>query len=104
MNRPTPEEPAISRRDLLGSAVMATSVSLLGGVNILAADIAKSAASQRKIKLGWVGCGGRGNWIVRLFLQHGGFVLHSVADYFPQVAEDAANRFGVAKSHRFSGL
>ncbi len=99
------KEPTISRRGLLGSAAaMATSVSLLRGVNVLAADASKPAAPGRKIKLGWVGCGGRGNWIVPLFLQHGGYELHAVADYFPQVAEEAGNKFGVAKTRRFSGL
>ena len=98
------EEPTISRRELLGSAALATSASLLGSVGVLAADVATPAASKRKIKLGWVGCGGRGNWIMPLFLQHGGYELHAVADYFPQVAEEAGNKFGVAKSRRFSGL
>jgi myo-inositol 2-dehydrogenase / D-chiro-inositol 1-dehydrogenase len=103
MNRPDRNEPTFSRRQLLGSAAAATSVSLLGGANVLAADPAGQRPKQ-KIKLGWVGCGGRGQWLMPLFLQHGGYELHAVADYFPQVAEEAGNKFGVAKNRRFSGL
>ena len=35
-----------------------------------------------------VGCGGRGNWIARLFNQHGGYRFIGAADYF---AGDASN-------------
>jgi len=39
--------------------------------------------ATRKIKLGVVGCGGRGAWIAGLFREHGGYEMHAVADYFP---------------------
>ena len=51
-----------------------------------------------------VGCGGRGHWLVPLFMKHGGYELHALADYFPEVAEAAGAKFGVAKTRRFSGL
>ena len=59
---------------------------------------------DRKIKLGLVGCGGRGSWIVPLFLRHGGYELHAVADYFPQVADALGDKRGVDKRRRFFGL
>jgi predicted dehydrogenase len=83
---------------------MATSVSMLGGMNALAADAPKPAATQRKIKLGLVGCGGRGQWLAGLFMKHGGYEFHALADYFPEVAEAAGAKFGVAATRRFSGL
>ncbi|MGA2035676.1 MAG: Gfo/Idh/MocA family oxidoreductase [Thermoguttaceae bacterium] len=104
MSTPDRRDSTISRRELLGSAVAAASMSMLGNVNILGAETPKPAAPKRKIKIGWIGCGGRGHWIVPLFLQHGGYELQAVADYFPQVAEEAGNKFGVAKTRRFSGL
>jgi predicted dehydrogenase len=105
MTTPDRKEPTISRRGLLGgAAAMATSMSVLGSLNVLAADPPKAAAMQRKIKLGLVGCGGRGQWLVPLFVKHGGYELHAVADYFPEVAEAAGAKFGVAKTRRFSGM
>ena len=82
----------------------------LAGATSAAASLAVQAAPQgptetsRKIKLGVVGLGGRGHWIARLFKQHGGYEMHAVADYFPQVAEDAGNDLGVEKTRRFSSL
>jgi hypothetical protein len=58
----------------------------------------------RKIKLGLVGQGGRGRWIARLFQKHGGYQITAVADYFPEVADQAGEEFGVEKKYRFSGL
>ena len=58
----------------------------------------------RKVKLGLVGCGGRGSWIANLFKQHGGYEFHAVADYFPARAEKCGNELGVDHSRRFSTL
>ena len=105
MNTPDQKLATISRRGLLGSAAaMATSASMLGGLKALAADAPKPATPQRKIKLGLVGCGGRGQWLIPMFLNHGGYELHALADYFPEVAEAAGAKLGVAKTRRFSGL
>ncbi len=57
-----------------------------------------------KLKLGVVGCGGRGKWIAGLFRNHGGYELFAVADYFPEVATAAGDELGVAAARRFSGL
>lgn len=61
-------------------------------------------AGGRKIKLGLVGQGGRGRWIARLFQKHGGYQIVALADYFPEVADQAGEEFGVEKKYRFSGL
>ena len=105
MSEPDRKELTISRRGLLGSAAaMATSMSMLGGAQVLAADTSKPATMGRKIKVGLVGCGVRGQWLMPLFMEHGGYELHALADYFPEVAEAAGAKFGVAKTRRFSGL
>ena len=51
-----------------------------------------------------VGLGNRGGWIAGLFKRHGGYEIHAVADYFPEVAEAVGNALGVDKGRRFSGL
>ena len=58
---------------------------------------AEDGTPQRKIKLGLVGCGGRGSWIAGLFRQHGGYEMHAVADYFREVADRCGEALGVDK-------
>jgi myo-inositol 2-dehydrogenase / D-chiro-inositol 1-dehydrogenase len=65
---------------------------------------ARGAAPARRIKLGVIGCGGRGSWIAGLFKKHGGYEMHAVCDYFPDVADKAGDALGVDKSRRFSTL
>ena len=88
------ERPAASRRTFLAGGIAAAAAPLL----------VQAAGPKRKVKLGLVGCGGRGSWIAKLFQQHGGFQIVAVADYFQQVADRCAKAFGVGKARRFSGL
>ena len=106
---PSAPSPAgsISRRLFLGNmAASAASASILGADAALAADQPAPASKpiQRKIKLGLIGCGGRGNWITNFFKKHGGYEIHAVADYFQEPADQFGNAHGVNKSRRFSGL
>jgi predicted dehydrogenase len=90
----------ISRRRFLESVgATAASTSLLAAAPGVAAE-----PPQRKIKLGWVGCGNRGAWLAGLFKQHGGYDMHAVADYFPDLADKCGDALGVDKSRRFTGL
>jgi predicted dehydrogenase len=98
---------ATRREFIQRSVAMAAAAAPLAGVRAAAAADPSSAASnvpERKIKLGLIGCGGRGTWLSELFKKHGGYQIHAVADYFPDLAEKAGNRLGVDKSRRFSGL
>ena len=99
--RPTSE---INRRGFLGSlTATAASASLLSATPSPAAEKPAEPA-RRKIKLGWIGCGGRGLWLAKLFQEHGGYEFHAVADYFPDAVEAGGNALGVDKSRRFAGL
>jgi myo-inositol 2-dehydrogenase / D-chiro-inositol 1-dehydrogenase len=91
-----------SRRQFLGGALTAAAVPLLGVPAGLAADAA--GAPRRKIKLGLVGCGGRGSMLAGFFREHGGYELHAVADYFQEKVDACGNAQGVDKGRRFSGL
>lgn len=99
----------ITRRTFLGNTLATTAAgSLLGAGSSRAeekpAPAEKPAEFKRKIKVGCIGLGGRGNWIAELLKSHGGFEVHAVADYFPSVADRQGNALGVDKSRRFSGL
>lgn len=95
-----------SRRQFLGGTLSAVAAAPLleAATSLAAVAEAKLAAPPRKIKLGLVGCGGRGAWIGKLFQQHGGYELHAVADYFQQVADRCGDALRVDKKRRFSGL
>ena len=51
-----------------------------------------------------MGCGGRGSWIAPLFREHGGYEIHSLADYFPEMVDKCGKALGVDEKRRFSGL
>jgi predicted dehydrogenase len=99
------EHESIQRRHFLSSAAAtAASASLWGSGLALAADPAATPQAKRKIKVGLVGCGGRGSWIAGLFHQHGGYEFVAVADYFQERADKAGAKLGADKSKCFSGL
>lgn len=74
------------------------------GVSFLEARLVAGSQANARIKLGVIGCGGRGSWIANLFAQHGGYELHAVADYFQEVADACGDARKVDKARRFSGL
>ena len=93
---------SLSRREFIAGT--AVSAAALAARSALPAQAADTGGAARKVKLGVVGCGGRGAWIAGLFREHGGYELHAVADYFQEVADAAGDALGVDKSRRFSGL
>ena len=87
------------------AAAAASSWSVLANATThVAAAQTPTVDTTRKIKLGVIGNGGRGDWIARLFQQHGGYEMHAVADYFPEVADKCGEALGVDKARRFSTL
>jgi predicted dehydrogenase len=93
---PSPDTSHVSRRRFLGAGTAAMlSHTVLGQ---------ETSSTRRRIKIGLIGAGGRGSWIAGLFKEHGGYEIHAIADYFPQVAEKAGAALGVDKSRCYSGL
>ena len=90
----------VSRRGFLASALGAAALPLAAP----AAENAPAPAAGPKIKLGLIGCGGRGSWIFGLFGQHGGYHLHACADYFPDRVKACGDKSGVPEERRFTGL
>lgn len=85
------------RRFLADAGAAAVSASLL------TTPLAR-AADQPKLRLGVIGCGGRGRWIANLFAQHGGYEIAAVADYFQDRVDAAGDQCNVPASRRFTGL
>lgn len=89
-----------SRRNFITGLAAATALRPLAARG----QAASTPAPSRRIKIGLVGCGGRGSWIAGLFQQHGGYEFHAVADYFQEVADRCGDSLAVDKGCRFSGL
>ena len=100
----------VTRRRFVGGTLAATAAgSLIVAIRSQAAVEAPAAAPPvpviaRKIKIGLIGCGGRGSWLGGLFKQHGGYDIHATADYFQESADQAGDALGVDKTRRFCGL
>ena len=73
-----------------------------GQTNAPAAEAARTYS--RKIRLGLIGCGGRGTWISNFFAAQGGFMFTAVADYFAERSVRAGVQLGVPETMCFSGL
>lgn len=65
---------------------------------------AETGSPQHKIKIGLIGCGGRGNWIAGHFAKHGGYEIVAGADYFEDRLDTFATEFGVPAERCYSGL
>jgi predicted dehydrogenase len=100
MNRPN----EVSRRGFIGGTLAAGSI--LGTLAARAEEAPPAAPPtfDRRIKLGVVGLGGRGHWLAGLIRKHGGYDIHAVADYFPEVAVKNGGALGVDPARCFSGL
>lgn len=71
-------------RRQFGVGAATLSFSLMG-----ARAVAQTEANS-KVKLGLLGCGGRGTWIAGLFKAHGGYEIVAGADYFADRATKTA--------------
>ena len=92
---------ALNRRGFLGQA---TAGIMLTAAAAEAQSGVPSPKINRKLKVGLVGCGGRGSWIAGHFKQHGGYQFVAAADYFQDRARSTGAALGVDKSKCFSGL
>ena len=61
-------------------------------------------ATGKKIKLGIIGCGGRGGFMADLFNAHGGYEIMAVGDYFQEKVDALGEKYNVPAGRRFTGL
>jgi len=96
---------AIGRRQVLGSAGAA-----VAGVTLLRPELVRGYQASSKVRLAIAGCGGRGQWISRLFSKHGGYQVVACHDYFEDRTVDMNNTMAIIKAPlidpamRFTGL
>ena len=88
----------ISRREFVAGTLAA-------GVTVAQPQWVRGAEANSRIEVGVVGLGGRGSLIARQIVEnHPGLKITSVADYFPQVANQVGESLKVPKARRHSGL
>jgi len=88
---------AMGRRDFLARVGAATLGLAMSGGGIYAQD-------AQKIRLGVIGCGRRGDWLADLFVQHGGYEIYAVADYFQDRVDGVGEKHQVPAARRFTAL
>ncbi|OQW97000.1 MAG: hypothetical protein BWK77_02920 [Verrucomicrobia bacterium A1] len=100
MNRmteaPIPVRPLPRRDFLAGLGALAAGTAL--------AQAPAAAPAEPKVKLGLIGCGGRGSWIGKLFKDDGGYEITALSDYFADRANKAGDALGVPADRRYTGL
>ena len=83
----------------------AASTAVFGAAaHAFAAPSPPAAPARRKIKLGFVGCGGRGAWLAGLFQKNGGYEMYALADYFQSAVDKCGDALDIDKRRRFTGL
>ncbi len=92
-----PASTSLNRRGFLAGATAA-------GVTLIKPELVFGTQANTKVKLGVVGCGGRGKWIGNLFMQHGGYEIVACADYFGDRTDSLGGQFKVDAARRFTGL
>ncbi|MCA1901177.1 MAG: Gfo/Idh/MocA family oxidoreductase [Candidatus Hydrogenedens sp.] len=88
-----------TRRDFIKSTVVMASA-----INILPSRIVFGSEANEKVKLGLIGCGGRGRWIAHLFEKNAPFEITAVHDVFRKRAKRVAEECNVPDSKIFVGL
>jgi myo-inositol 2-dehydrogenase/D-chiro-inositol 1-dehydrogenase len=71
---------------------------------IIKPQFVRGTQANSKVKLGMLGCGGRGTWIAELFKQHGGYEIVAAADYFQDKVDAFGEKLNVPPADRYTGL
>jgi len=89
----------VKRREFMAKAGAAAL-----SMTILRPELVRGTQANSKIKVGLIGCGGRGGWIAGLFKKHGGYEVTAAADYFKERVDEVGTALAVPGSRRFTGL
>ena len=88
---------SLMRREFLAGAAAATAT-------LVSPTVALGSRANSVIRLGLIGCGGRGTWIADLFTRTGRYQFVACADYFPDRANAFGERFKIESARRFTTL
>ncbi len=92
---PTTSNDGIERRDLLKAAA--------GSVLLLRPETVFGYQANSAVELGLIGCGGRGNWISPLFIEHSGARFVAAADVIKTRLESTRAKLQVDAARAYYG-
>ncbi|HEY0943725.1 MAG TPA: Gfo/Idh/MocA family oxidoreductase, partial [Opitutaceae bacterium] len=93
----------LSRRDFVKLSTLSTGAALLSQIG--APRLFGAVAGSDRIRVGVIGCGGRGSGAAQNCLEAAhGVEIVALADLFPQQVEKARAKFNVPPDHCFSGF
>ena len=83
-----------------------TFVASMGAAGLAAVSpaLARTYQANGKLALGLIGCGGRGNWIAKLFQDTGKYEWVACADYYQDRVDSTGEQLKIDAARRFSGL
>lgn len=91
--------PQINRRKFIAGAGAAAL-----SFTVMKPALVRGAEANSKVKIGFMGCGGRGTWIAKLFMRHGGYDIVAAADYFQDRLDKFAAEVRLPKMKKYTGL
>jgi len=89
----------VQRRDFLKVAALTAA-----GLTVAPITAVRGAEANTTLRLGLIGCGGRGCWIGGLFEKNAKAKVVAVHDYFRDRVNEAGDKFTVEPSRRYAGL
>ena len=95
-----PKKETVNRRKFIAT----TGTAAAGLFTVVNPLTVRGSVANGKIRMGVIGCGGRGTWIAKLFQAHGGYEIVAGADYFQDKVEAFGSQLGVPKNKLFTGL
>lgn len=97
MSKPQARSTMPRRIFLAGAAATAA-------VTIVKPSLVRGTEANSTVEVGLIGCGGRGNWITKLFSRHGKYRWVACCDYYPDHADRTGNELEIMANRRYSGL
>ncbi len=88
---------ALMRRQFLAATGAVT-------FSVISTRAALGSRANSVLRLGLIGCGGRGTWLADLFTRSGQYQFVACADYFPDRAQAFGDRFKIDPARRFTTL
>lgn len=78
--------------------------SALAAFGIIQPALVRGSQANSRIKVGVVGLGSRGKLIISKLIEHSGYEIVSVADYFDEISKSVGGELGISESRCHSGL
>ncbi len=74
------------------------------GITMIKPFAIASENPKKQIRLGFIGCGSRGQMVCNQMIKHGGYNIVAAADYFQDRLDEFSEKFDIPSSKLYSGL